>query len=133
MATNCIKVPRFLAQAAPRAVPRRFMCNSTEAAAAAALDRSTTNLRRVCTTWDTDLETHKHGGQAVRMGGLWTGCKPPEGWLSCWVGAAGHGPTEQSPVTQMSTAGLGSRAWDRRGMLQALMGTDMASPSLAGS
>lgn len=62
MATNCIKVPRFLAQATSRAVPGRLMCNGTKAAAVAALDRSTTNLRCVCTTRDTDLGMHKHSG-----------------------------------------------------------------------
>jgi len=68
MAMNCIKVPRFLAQAAPRAVPGQLMCNSAGDATAATPDRSATKLRRVCTTRDTDLGTHKHGGQAVRTG-----------------------------------------------------------------
>lgn len=68
MATNCIKVPRFLAQTAPRAVPRRIMCNS----AGDAPDRSTANLRHACTAWDTGLEMHKH----CEDGGFQMGCEP---------------------------------------------------------
>lgn len=69
MATNCIKVPRFLAQTAPRAVPRRLMCNSAGDAAAAAPDRSTANLQHACPTRDMGPEMHKHSGQTVRMEG----------------------------------------------------------------
>lgn len=96
MATNCIKVPRFLAQAAPRAVPGWLMCNSTGAAAAAAPDRSATNLWRVCTTWDTDLGMRKHGGQAVRMGN--------SGWAASPRGdgsGAGLGLQDMDPVSRV--------------------------------
>lgn len=51
MATNCIQVPRFLAQAAPRAVPGWLMCNSSRAA----LDSSAGSHR------DMGTGMHQHG------------------------------------------------------------------------
>lgn len=88
MATNCIEVPRFLAQAAPRAMPGRLMCNSTGAAAATALDRIATKPWRACTTWDTDWGTRKDGGSGRAAS--------PRGGVS----GAGLGLQEMDPVSR---------------------------------
>lgn len=80
------------------------MCNSAGDAAAAALDRSTANLRHACTTRDIGLEMHKHRGQTVRMeGSRWA--------VSSWVAGSGAGLGLQdvdavSAATQMGTDGL---------------------------
>lgn len=124
MATNCIEVPRFLAQAAPRAMPGRLMCNSTGAAAATALDRIATKPWRACTTWDTDREMHKDGGSG-------RAASPTGRCLGRWAGAAGGGSGEQSPVTQMGTAGL-SREAHRHGIGEGYSGLSRA-PTLPAS
>ena len=69
MATNCIQVPRFLAQAAPRAVPGWLMCNSSRAA----LDSNMGSLR------DMGMGMHQHG-TARPAGAKWDGQVPR--WLS---------------------------------------------------
>lgn len=69
------------------------MCNGAGAAAAAAPDRSATSPRGDRTTGDTDLGTHKHGGQAVRMGGLRMGCETPgRGGSGAGLGLQDMGP-----------------------------------------
>lgn len=96
MAMNCIKVPRFLAQAAPQAMPKQLMCNSAGAAAAATPDRSATNPQRVCTTWDTDLGMHKHGGGAVRTGVSSQAVSPQGGVLGTGLGLQDMDPVSRA-------------------------------------
>lgn len=73
MATNCIQVPWFLAQAAPRAVPGWLMCNSSRAA----LDSSMGNHR------DMGMGMHQHS-TAQPAGAKWDGQVPR--WLSSTSG-----------------------------------------------
>lgn len=103
MAMNCIQVPRFLAQAAPRAVPGWLMCNSSRAA----LDSSAGSHR------DMGTGMHQHG--TARPAGPKWGRQAPR-WLSSTASGRGLRPEQKlAENVTLKERGSGSACCAARG------------------